>query len=1120
MSGKATNSSFWASKYGTTPDLLCGRPADYLVEGNHFSMLVFAIIALGGILKMVLKNSEAIVFTIISLCGFVLGHFALHFVEVHQIVYALLRTPSFSLFCYFSPLIIFMAALDMDFYTLKNVFWQVLLIGLISTSTALVTLGYVVPKFNKDSWDLQSCLFFGITLGITDPLHSVNSLKNTGIPKIYADIIRGESLIICSLAAIFFGLFRSNTTYTSMYRELYIFIGVFLDVFGSIICGYWCAKIIQHMLTDPFSNTMTDIIFCLSMVYMTFYIVEFLGMSGILALVTVGLNLDSLSFRPRSELIITKFLVVLSSAYQHLTYAFFGIVIGCGEIEYINFHTIVFILILFVTVNFARLLTVLLASPILKRLSKEYDWRWGVVISWSGIRGVFSLLLAPEAYNLVEQKVTAPHMFILYIQVVSLLTMGINTYMMIHSARTLGLFAISLPRQIIMQNIIQHINEIIQSTITLSKTEKLLTNVNWNFVEEKSKIEYINPVSDDEEEEEESPTDAVLIEEARLPVAMMQISSFEKQCHDEVLEIEAARILIGAAKRYCPIQGRFLSIYDVSTYVRTRNWLMKFKNVLTFLEYRKEKLPFILPGSSKFLILVYHIVFSEEFEYTGHIMTLLYIYPMIMHLWPMARELNVSALISINYYFVFFYVIRSALKIIILKRKYFHQRWNTLEFIIMIVGIADTICLYFVRLRPENLVLIQCTVIMGYLRIIRFLPILKVIIPVLKNIADVQLQKHLSLMYCVTKGYVKSLEDAKLLIKQISGRESVYQKLYEILETNQQDAIKELGLMEHENRDVVIAAKTKLVIRNVISDSLKDLAFLRSRGIIDKYEGIEIKTALFKKLKVLENFPMAIPPPAPHEYLHNFIWLENEDLIIDFFRDKVTLACFDYGDIICREGEMPTGIYLIISGMAILRGSPPSFGVESSQRPDRESKTMFTEYCTSGDIIGELSCLLKHEIEYTAICETVLEACFISMEDLYEGFDAFWPFLEHKIWLKLALSIAHKYFESSISNEDLEFQKCVTLKHAYVETLSSDNEMVINNMTMKLVILVYGSVIDTMTEQIYLAPCIIPKTCEQVQGIADLTKLLVIRVSEPSKKSNTPVMDHRQHQSSNSQQRK
>jgi sodium/hydrogen exchanger 10/11 len=57
-----------------------------------------------------------------------------------------------------------------------------------------------------------------------------------------------------------------------------------------------------------------------------------------------------------------------------------------------------------------------------------------------------------------------------------------------------GLCAISLPRQMAMQNIIQHIQEIIQNTITLFKTEKILTNVNWTIVEEKSKIQYI-PVS-------------------------------------------------------------------------------------------------------------------------------------------------------------------------------------------------------------------------------------------------------------------------------------------------------------------------------------------------------------------------------------------------------------------------------------------------------------------------------------------------------------------------------------------------------------------------------------------------------------------------------------------------
>ncbi|CAO2637424.1 Sodium/hydrogen exchanger 11, partial [Lemmus lemmus] len=112
---------------------------------------------------------------------------------------------------------------------------------------------------------------------------------------------------------------------------------------------------------------------------------------------------------------------------------------------------------------------------------------------------------------------------------------------------------------------------------------------------------------------------------------------------------------------------------------------------------------------------------------------------------------------------------------------------------------------------------------------------------------------------------------------------------------------------------------------------------------------------------------------------------------------------------------MPQGIFLIISGMASLHSSSPTFGLDANQRTDRSFKTMFTEYCTSGDVLGELSCLLKREIEYTAICETTLQAFFISLEDLYEGFDVFWPSLEYKIWLKLALCIANQYFEQVIA---------------------------------------------------------------------------------------------------------
>ncbi|GAB1285600.1 Sodium/hydrogen exchanger 10 [Apodemus speciosus] len=882
-----------------------------------------------GFSRMVLKNSEVFVLMILSLSGFVTGRLAYHFVEVHQIVYPLLKTPSFSLYCYFLPLIVFVAALDVDFYIVKNVFWQVLLTGLISFGTAFAIISYVVLKLNGDSWDLQCCMLFSITLCVIDPLHSVNTLKTIGISKMYTDIIRGESLIICSFTCIFFGIFRGHTTNASMFRDfrqckLHIIIGLSFDIFGSTVCGYWCTRVIQIILTDLFSNTLTNVVLCFSLG--SGRSVEYFGMSGIVALVTVGLNLDSLSFKPRMEFIITK------------------------------------------------LLTIILVSPILMHSSYEYDWRWGCVIAWSGIRGVFSLLLAPDIYNISRFKLAAPHMvYILYTSTIIIDNRNKFAYDASVSRYIRSLCALSLPRQMAVRNAIEHIQEIIRNTITLFKTEKILTNVNWDVVEEKAKIEYNS-----------------ILKQTHIQ------SSFEKQCNDGILGVEAARILIGATKSYCPIHGKFMSISDPAPSstinVRRQGGSLQFR--LSFLPRRS--------------VGRVGIVFTDKD---------------LEHLFLLAL-------------------------ILILKRKYFLQNWNTLDFFIIVMGIIDILCLYFVKLRPDSLVLIQFTVVIGYLRVIRFLPIFKIIIPILINLADVQIKKSLSLMYSITKGY----------------------KLYDILERNKREAIRELGLIEHEGRDVVIALKTKQTIRNVIAKALKNLTFLWSRGIIDKHEGIEMNKVLLTKIKALNNFPMAIPPPTPDKYLPNIVWMENKDVLIEFFK---------------------------------LHSSSPTFGIDSSQRTDRQYKTMYTEYCTSGDVLGELSCLLKREVEYTAICETTLQAFFISLEDLYEGFDVFWPSLEYKMWLKLALSIANQYFEASIAGEDLKFQKCVMFNHAYVETLSSYNEMTLNHVTMKHIILVYGNVINSKTEETHIAPSIIPKSCEQIQGIADVSKLLIIPTSEPVKNDAT-----------------
>lgn len=65
---------------------------------------------------------------------------------------------------------------------------QVFLTGLISFVVAFIVIGYVVLRFNEESWDLQSCLLFSMTLGITDPIFSVNSLKTIGMSDLFLSL--------------------------------------------------------------------------------------------------------------------------------------------------------------------------------------------------------------------------------------------------------------------------------------------------------------------------------------------------------------------------------------------------------------------------------------------------------------------------------------------------------------------------------------------------------------------------------------------------------------------------------------------------------------------------------------------------------------------------------------------------------------------------------------------------------------------------------------------------------------------------------------------------------------------------------------------------------------------
>ncbi|XP_039391929.1 sodium/hydrogen exchanger 11-like [Mauremys reevesii] len=210
--------------------------------------------------------------------------------------------------------------------------------------------------------------------------------------------------------------------------------------------------------------------------------------------------------------------------------------------------------------------------------------------------------------------------------------------------------------------------------------------------------------------------------------------------------------------------------------------------------------------------------------------------------------------------------------------------------------------------------------------------------------------------------------------------------------------MKELGLMQRDYPDIVTAVKTKQVVQTVLNTATETLKVLISSGIVDKNEEAKLqKMILQKKKKTLGTLPSTIAPPTAEELLHSISWLENEKKQIEFIQKRARILCYDYGDIICEEHEMPEGIHLIISGMTkfpILQdvvclqqnvplmeinqqqlcGSSPSYGVANDVYELRNPKWVpYTDYLVSGAIIGELNCLTKQEMEYTVTCETAVQ---------------------------------------------------------------------------------------------------------------------------------------------------
>ncbi|XP_039394479.1 sodium/hydrogen exchanger 10-like isoform X11 [Mauremys reevesii] len=962
----AINSSFvWVTP--SLPQGPLGRT--YLVEAKFhghyhiigtrrpfFVLLVFVSCAVGALLRTILKKSHIPITVILSLIGVLLGVVG-YFVKEFRVLTEYVAEIDPILFLHmFTPVIIFTAAFEMDFYLFRKSFWQIFLLSVPGFLLNCTLIGLLTYKINKYNWNWHMSMLFGVIVSTTDPILSVASVKNIGLSKIIINLIKGESLFSDATSAIVFELYSDlvSDPHTEVAKE--IIIKLVLKFFASTIFGFLSSRIVKYWLSHVFNDGLTEVILSFSMAYLIFFI---------------------------------------------------------------------------------------------------------------------------------------------------------------------GLCNITLPKRMAMYSAVQRIKEMEANTCSILKLDRFLADANWTLIEEAIKIDC--PYKFDIEEasqivrtlkcpdcntdisDETTPQQiADILEEARLRLLTAQIASYQKQYHTGMLNQDAAQILIGAAESYVDIKGKFMNIHEVKTYWESKGLLVSFKKLLSDWVYnvKDEKSK---PSRNKILKLCHHIVFMNEFEYTSYIITLLNLIPILIDFTHL-DETYIKQLKICNYYFISLYILEASLKALAMGKAYIFHHWNQFELVIIIVGLIDIMIINIFKPLHPTYHMIKTIRVFRIIRLIRVTRLLKLVIPRLINLLEKQINKQLNVRYDIAKGYVQGEEDTKYLIEQISCHETISKEINKIMEKNKQDGMKELGLMQRDNPDIVTAVKTKQVVQTVLNAATETLKVLISSGIVDKNEEAKLQKMILQKKTNLGTLPSTIAPPTAEELLHSISWLENEKKQIEFIQKRARILCYDYGDIICEEHEMPEGIHLIISGMTKLCGSSPSYGVANDVYELRNPKWVpYTDYLISGAIIGELNCLTKQEMEYTVTCETAVQTCFISMNDLSEAFDEFLecPSLKYKIWFKLALDITIKAFKEKLAYQDCSYKMCTKLPNVYVMDVPSYKKCDIYDGTMDDVILVHGSVQDCQIQQPYFAPCILPKTCHEVLGTAPVTKLLIVQTTTTMKRKST-----------------
>jgi CPA1 family monovalent cation:H+ antiporter len=302
------------------------------------------------------------------------------------------------LYAVFLPGLLFEAAYHLDFAEFRKsarAIFGLAMPGVMATigatASLLVASSHATGFAAGFGW--PHALIFSALIAATDPIAVVALFKSLGAPKRLSVLTEGESLVNDGTAIVLFTIIYATVTSGEGLRVGGAAIE-FLKVVGlGFVAGGGLAFLTSQIIKGV-DDPMIEITLTTVTAYGAFVVAENFHSSGVIATVTAGMVCGSYA-APRGMKASTR--IALESFWEYVAFALNSLVFLLIGLE-VRVGALVAawlpIAIAFAAVTVGRAAIVFAVSALLRRTTERISWQWSVMLTWGGLRGALSMVLA------------------------------------------------------------------------------------------------------------------------------------------------------------------------------------------------------------------------------------------------------------------------------------------------------------------------------------------------------------------------------------------------------------------------------------------------------------------------------------------------------------------------------------------------------------------------------------------------------------------------------------------------------------------------------------------------------------------------------------------------------